>query len=72
MLALSFSDGDFAFVYSAGQPIGAVRVGEFKGASRVKLHFAGDVSGFEVLRPSVVERRFGREELAKLIEQFLP
>jgi hypothetical protein len=71
MLALTFSDGELAFVYSAGRPIGAVRIAEVRGAGRVKLHFAGDESAFEVLRPSVVERRFGRPELVRLIDQFL-
>jgi hypothetical protein len=71
MLALTFTEGDFAFVYSAGRPIGAVVLAETKAAGRVKLRFAGDNFAFEVLRPSVVERRFGRAELLKLVEQFL-
>jgi hypothetical protein len=71
MLALSFSDSDFAFIYSDGRPIGALLLGEIKGAGRVKLRFAGDTIAFEVLRPSVVERRFGKAELVKLTERFL-
>ncbi len=71
MLALSFSDGDFAFIYSAGRPIGVLLVGEIKGAGRLKLRFAGDALAFEVLRPSVVERRFGKAELVRLTKQFL-
>lgn len=71
MLALSFYDGDYAFIYSAGRPIGALRVAEIKGSGRVKLGFAGDELAFEVLRPSVVERRFGHAELMRLMNQFL-
>ena len=71
MLALCFSEGDCAFVYSAGRPIGALLVGEVRGGGRVKLCLSGDRRTFEVLRPRVVERRFGADELAKLTEQFL-
>jgi hypothetical protein len=71
MLVLSFSDGDCAFIYSGGRPIGALLLGEIKGAGRVKLRFAGEEVAFEVLRPTVVERRFGKAELVKLTEQFL-
>jgi hypothetical protein len=71
MLALTFSDGDLAFVFSEGHPIGAVRVGEFNGSNRVKVHFGGDARAFEVLRANVVERRFGKDALVKLINQFL-
>jgi hypothetical protein len=72
MLALSFAQGDFAFIYSAGRPIGALVFAEATTAGRVKLRFAGDEVAFEVLRPSVVERRFGRAELVKLMQEFMP
>ena len=74
VLALCFKDRDFAFVYHDGEPIGAIFVGEISPRARspkVSLLFSGRKSQFEVLRPSVVERRYGREELERLTELFL-
>jgi hypothetical protein len=71
MLSLRFSRDDYAFVYSAGRPIGAILVGETSGRSQFSLLFSGREFDFEVLRPAAVVRRFGREELAKLQSQFL-
>ncbi len=70
MLALSFSQGDYAFVFSGGRPIGAILVGDCRGKGRFPLLFAGRELDFNVLRPSVVERCYGAEELEKLIEEF--
>ena len=71
MLALRFSTDDYAFVYTAGRPIGAIVVGDTRGKSQLSLLFSGRQSDFEVLRPTAVERRFGRKELEKLEMQFL-
>jgi hypothetical protein len=71
MLSLRFSKDDYAFVYTAGRPIGAILVGEIKGRSQLSLVFSGQEMDFEILRPQVVERRFGREELEKLRSRFL-
>ncbi len=73
MLALRFAVGEYAFIYHEGTAIGAIRLSEVKPSSaspKVSVAFAGDRHGFEVLRPSVVERRFGREELERLHRQF--
>jgi hypothetical protein len=69
-LVLSFRPEDFAFVYSGGRPIGAVAVGPASPA-RTALLFSGDRRDFEILRPAVVQSRFGRKVLERLIEQFL-
>jgi hypothetical protein len=69
MLTLRFSADDYAFVYSAGRPIGAIVVSETRG--RLALLFSGARTDFEVLRPQAVERRFGRAELEKLEAEFL-
>jgi hypothetical protein len=71
MLSLRFSADDYAFVYTAGRPIGAILVGEIKGRSQFSLLFSGQEMDFEILRPRAVEQRFGREELEKLQSQFL-
>lgn len=70
MLALRFSAGDYAFVYSKGRPIGAIRVGNCRGKGRFPLLFCGRQLDFEILRPSVVEHRYGSEELERLIKDF--
>lgn len=72
MLALGFREGEYAFVYHKGQPIGAIFVGEARGSGRFALRFSGGKDEFEVLRPSLVERRFGPHELEKLTRSFLP
>jgi hypothetical protein len=69
MLSLRFAAEDYAFVYSAGRPIGAIVVGGFRG--QLSLLFSGSKNDFEILRPRTVELRFGREELEKLEAQFL-
>jgi len=71
MLSLRFSTDDYAFVYTQGRPIGAILVGEIKGRNQLSLLFSGREMDFEILRPRVVERRFGREELEKLQSRFL-
>lgn len=74
MLALSFRDGDYAFVYHAGIAIGAILFGDEKsGRRRVRMpvRFAGRKDTFEILRPQAVERRYGKQELEQLTEQFL-
>ena len=71
MLSLRFSRDDYAFVYTAGRPIGAILVGESKGRSQFSLLFSGQEVDFEILRPKAIERRFGRRELEKLEAQFL-
>ncbi len=70
MLALGCSTRDYVFVYHRGCPIGAILVGKSKGKGRLTLLFCGRKADFEVLRPSVVEDRFGSEELQRLIEDF--
>jgi hypothetical protein len=70
MLALRFGKDEFAFVYSAGRPIGAILVGDFKGKGRFSLLFSGEHADFEVLRPRAVEQRFGRDELDRLCAEF--
>jgi hypothetical protein len=71
MLSLCFKPKDFAFFYHRGIAIGAVYVGG-AGGPKVSLLFAGEKDDFEVLRANVVEKRFGTEELARLVAQFLP
>ncbi len=71
MLSLRFSKDDYAFVYTRGQPIGAILVGEIKGRGQFSLLFCGREVDFEILRPRAVERRFGPEELEKLRSRFL-
>jgi hypothetical protein len=71
MLSLRFSTDDYAFVYTAGRPIGAILVGQTRGRSQLSLLFCGQAEEFEILRPQAVERRFGRQELDKLRAQFL-
>ena len=71
MLSLRFSTDDYAFVYTDGRPIGAIRVGEIKGRSQLSLLFSGQELDFEILRPQAVERRFGRQELEELRSRFL-
>ena len=70
MLALRFSPGDYVFVYSKGRPLGAILVGDGRGKGRFPLLFCGRERDFEILRPSVVEHRYGSEELERLIEDF--
>ena len=70
MLALRFSAGDYCFVYSQGRPIGAIRVGDCRSKGQFPLLFCGRQCDFEVLRPSVVEHRYGSAELERLIEDF--
>ena len=71
MLVLSVPCGGYVFVYHKGAPIGAILVGK-TGPRRswVSLAFAGDPQEMEVLRPEVVARRHGDEELARLVERF--
>jgi hypothetical protein len=71
MLALKFSQDEYAFVYTMGRPIGAILVGEKKGRGQLSLLFSGSRTDFEVLRPQTVELRFGRDELTRLESQFL-
>ena len=74
MLALTFREGDFAFVFHDGTAIGAILVGDERRVGkrlRVPVRFSGRKDDFEILRPKLVERRFGKQELDKLIEQFL-
>jgi len=71
MLALRFGKDEFAFVFSAGRPIGAILVGDYKGKGQFSLLFSGQQLDFEILRPRAVERRFGRQELERLCAQFL-
>ncbi len=71
MLSLRFSADDYAFVYSAGRPIGAILVGASKGQRQFSLLFSGQADDFEILRPPVVQRRYGREELERLESRFL-
>lgn len=74
MLVLSFRDGDLAFVYSAGIAIGAIQFGDQKPGGkrfRIPVGFCGRNDEFEILRPSAVERRYGKQELERLTEQFL-
>ena len=70
MLALRFSPGDYVFVYSKGRPLGAILVGDCSRKGRFPLLFCGGELDFEILRPSVVEHRYGSEELERLIEDF--
>ena len=72
MLALRFSRDDYAFVYSAGRPIGAIVIGDMKGRGQLSLLFSGREHDFQVLRPRAVELRYGRAELDRLRAQFLP
>jgi hypothetical protein len=74
MLTLSFRDGDYAFVFYAGIAVGAMQYGDHKPGgkrSRLPVRFAGRKEEFEILRPSAVERRYGRQELEKLTDRFL-
>ena len=65
MLSLRFSTDDYAFVYTAGRPIGAILVGESKGRTQFSLLFSGKEIDFEILRPKAIERRFGRERIGE-------
>jgi len=71
MLALSFREGEYAFVFSGGCPIGAIVLGDMKGRGRPLLLFSGAERQFQVLRPSVVRQRFGDAELERLEKLFL-
>ena len=74
MLALTFRQDEYAFIYHAGKPIGAIRVGKLQPGglrTRLPLHFAGAKDEFEVLRPKVVAYRYGPQELERLEREFL-
>jgi len=74
MLALTFREGDYAFVYHNGTAIGAILFGDERPPGRhfrVPVRFSGLKDDFEILRPKVVEHRYGKQELDKLAEQFL-
>ena len=73
MLAIGFKGGDYAFVYHEGRAIGAIMLGDAKPGSResrAQILFSGRLHEFEVLRPSIVARRFGQRELERLVERF--
>lgn len=74
MLVLSFRSGEFAFVFHRGIPIGAIVVPKrTRGGEPIRfpIVFAGGADDFEVLRPIAVERRYGKQQLQRLTEQFL-
>ena len=71
MLSLRFKSGGYAFVYHRGVPIGAILVGQTSPSrSLVSLLFSGNTQEFEVLRSEVVARRYGEDELDRLIDTF--
>lgn len=71
MLAIRLRIGGYVFVYHQGSPIGAILIGQMSPSrSWVSLLFSGDPHEFEILRPEVVARRYGEEELEKLVERF--
>ena len=72
MLALGLRKGEYAFVYNEGRPIGAILVRDANRNGRFALGFSGEKLDFEILRPSLVESRFGPQELTRLIQHFLP
>ena len=73
MLALSVHDHEYVFVFSQGEDIGLVRLGDIwpsRAATKATLLFAGDASRFEILRPSLVEKLFGAAELRRLQRKY--
>jgi hypothetical protein len=70
MLKLSFADEAMAFVYHRGIPIGALRIAD--GSHRTSVLFSGSRGDFEILRPSVVAKCYGRSELLRLTACFFP
>ncbi len=74
MLALTLRDKDYVFVYHNGTPIGAILFGTERPGGRAKfpVQFAGGQDDFEILRPKVVEARYGKQELQRLILEFCP
>ena len=74
MLALILRSGEVVFVFHRGHPIGVLAVRDKRANGRnlrVPLLFSGRRDDFEVLRPKMVERRYGRRQLDKLTRQFL-
>lgn len=65
---LSIAVRDYVFIYSHGRAIGAVIV---PGQGTVRLVFSGEEKEFQVLRAPVVERLFGKDELDRLVRQFV-
>lgn len=71
MLALRMRCGGYVFVYCRDVPIGAIRLGQAQSSgSWYSLGFSGDERDFQILRPSVVARRFGEAELSRLVGRF--
>jgi hypothetical protein len=70
VLALTLSTrDDCVFVFFGGRDIGVVRLGDVRpstGRKKVTLLFAGAATEFEILRPGVIAKRFGPQELDRL------
>ncbi|NUQ66507.1 MAG: hypothetical protein HUU20_28935 [Pirellulales bacterium] len=71
MLALSLREGEFVFVFCDRRPVGVIVVGSTNGKGRSLLRFSGRKSDFEIVRPNVLEQRYGSPGLQELTEQFL-